>query len=124
MTQAEDRGLVSQIGPVQVDWPRTIGYYGGVAAAIAIGLVDVPVGLFIAAVPFFKMLSNPDASRPWRALGQLLEGASKPVGGDAEAVVKLQPSKQRSSTPNRLSDLVGRAAQGPKSIWDEAQQLK
>ena len=83
--QQEDRGLVSQIGPVTVDWPKSIGYFGGVALAVATGVIEPPLGLFIAAVPFLK---RPNASWPERALSSVIEGAAKPVGGDADATIR------------------------------------
>lgn len=85
----QDRGLVSSIGPIEIDWPRTIGYYGGIGLAVALELIDPPLALFIGAIPFFKMLNRPRASRPTRFMSQLLEGAAKPVGGDADATLQL-----------------------------------
>ncbi|GHO85589.1 hypothetical protein [Dictyobacter formicarum] len=85
----QDIGLVSSIGSVEIDWPRTIGYYGGIGLAVALELIDLPLAIFIGAIPFFKMLNRPQASRPTRFMSQLLEGAAKPVGGDAEATLQL-----------------------------------
>lgn len=85
----EDRGLTSRFGPVEVDWPRTIGYYGGIALAVGFEMIEWPLGVFIAAVPFFKMLNRPRAKLPTRLVAQLVDGASKPVGGDAESTVRL-----------------------------------
>lgn len=96
----QDRGLQSTIGPVEIDWPRTIGYYGGIGLATAFELIDPPLALFIAAVPLFKMLNNPQV--PWlgRFLSQFLEGAAQPVGGSAEATVRLQtPEEGRQPRP-------------------------
>jgi hypothetical protein len=31
----QEQGMTSQIGPIEIDWPRTIGYYGGVGLAVA-----------------------------------------------------------------------------------------
>ena len=66
----QDRGLVSRIGPVEIDWPRSIGYYGGIGLATAFGLIEPPLAIFIAAVPLFKMLNHPKASRPTRFAAQ------------------------------------------------------
>ncbi|GHO85039.1 hypothetical protein [Dictyobacter formicarum] len=85
----EDRGLTSRIGPVEIDWPHTIGYYGGIGLAMAFELIEPPLALFIADVPFFKMLNVPQASRPMRFVAQILDGAAKPVGGSAEATLRL-----------------------------------
>lgn len=107
----EDRGLTSQIGPVEIDWPRTIGYYGGIMLATGFELIELPLALFIAAVPFFRMLNAPQASRPVRFLSQFLEGASKPVGGSAEATVRLTTSSSDSQP-------------GRPGFWQEARQLR
>jgi hypothetical protein len=94
MPTKHDRGLTSRIGPITVDWPRSIGYFGGTAAAVAFGLIEPPLGVFIAAVPFLKMLNRPGAPTPLRFVGQLLDGASKPVGGDTAATVELQAAQR------------------------------
>jgi hypothetical protein len=52
------------------------------------------LALFIAAIPLLKMLNHPSASRPTRFVGQLLEGAAKPVGGSAEATIQLMPDEK------------------------------
>lgn len=106
----EDRGLVSRIGPVKVDWPRSIGYYGGIGWAVAAGVIDPPLAIFIAAIPFLKMLNRPHASQPVRFIGQVLDGAAKPVGGSSEATIELDD---------------GKAAQRPPrpTMWREARQL-
>ena len=31
----QDRGLTSRVGPVEIDWPMAIGYYGGIGLALA-----------------------------------------------------------------------------------------
>ena len=52
MGQAQqDRGLVSHIGPLKVDWPRSIGYYGGISIAVAARAIEPPLAIFIAAIP-------------------------------------------------------------------------
>ena len=86
----QQQGMTSRIGPVEVDWPRTIGYYGGIGLATAFGLVEAPLAIFIAAVPLLKMLNHPGASAPTRFVGQLLDGAAKPVGGSSEATIQLK----------------------------------
>jgi hypothetical protein len=113
----QERGLVSHIGPIEIDWPRSIGYYGGIGLAVAFELIEPPLAIFIAAVPFFKMLNHPKSSRPTRFVAQLLDGAAKPVGGSAEATVQLE-SKQAPS-PKRLSIL-----QEARQIADKAQADK
>lgn len=80
--EREDRGLIGRAGPLEIDWPRSVGYFGGVGLAVAFGVIEPPLGLFIAAVPFFKLLNRPKAPRSVRLVSQLLDGAAKPVGGD------------------------------------------
>lgn len=110
--QAEqDRGLRSRIGPVEVDWPRSIGYYGGIGLAVAAGAIEPPLAVFIAAVPFLKMLNRPNAPLPARFVAQMLDGAAKPVGGDSEATVQLTQDQEEAPAQRRLS------------IWAEARQL-
>lgn len=106
---AQDRGLTSRIGPVEVDWPRSIGYYGGIGVAVAAGMMEPPLALFIAAIPFLKMLNRPNASWPTRFVGQVLDGAAKPVGGSSEATIELASAKAP-------------AASRP-TMWAEARQL-
>lgn len=85
----QDRGLVTYVGPVEIDWPRTLGYYGGLALAVSFELIPMPLGLFVAAIPLFKMLNRPRAPRPVRFTSQLLDGAAKPVGGDGESTFRF-----------------------------------
>src|SRR5581483_5950319 len=106
----QKQGMTSRFGPIEIDWPRTIGYYGGIGLALAFELVEPPLAIFIAAIPALKMLNHPGASRPTRFVGQLLEGAAKPVGGSSESTVQLQDKPQ------------GQKARRP-SIFQEARQL-
>ena len=100
--RGENAGLVSRVGPVEVDWPRTAGYYGGIALAVGLGLIEAPLGAFIAAVPMMKMLSRPGVSRSLRFVGQLVDGVSRPVGGDGDGYIRLteprevRPARRRS----------------------------
>lgn len=82
--------MVSHFGPIQIDWPRTIGYYGGIGLATAFELIQPPLAIFIAAIPLLKMLNHPGASAPTRFIGELLDGAAKPVGGSSEATIQLK----------------------------------
>jgi hypothetical protein len=90
----QKQGMTSHIGPIEIDWPRTIGYYGGIGLATAFELIEPPLALFIAAIPLLKMLNHPRASRPTRFVGQLLDGAAKPVGGSAEATIQLTTNEK------------------------------
>jgi hypothetical protein len=84
----EDKAFVTRLGPIDIDWPRAVGFYGGIAAAVAFDLIAPPLALFVAAVPLLKLLKRQHASKAEKAIAAVLEGASKPVGGDAEAVVR------------------------------------
>lgn len=93
------QGLVSRIGPIEIDWPRSLGYFGGIALAVGIGLVEPPIGVFVAAVPFLKMLDASRAPSPARFVGQVFEGVAKPVGGDTEGTVRMVSGREGSSGP-------------------------
>jgi Lsr2 len=90
-----DRGLVIHAGPLAVDVPRSLGYYGGIAVAVGVGLIDPPLALFIGAIPLVKMLMHGNAPQPVRFLGQVFDGAAKPVGGDAEGTVRVEEGEPR-----------------------------
>jgi hypothetical protein len=111
----EDTVLKSQVGPVEIDWLKSVGYFGGVALAVGVGVIEAPIGIFIAAIPFVKMLDFPNAPLPIRAVSELLDGASKPVGGDSEATVRITRAG-----PTRGLGTVGREA---RSIWADAKRL-
>ena len=89
MVSSAEAGMVARVGPIEIDVPRTLGYFGGIAAAVAIGLIEPPLGVFIAAVPFVKMLADRRAPEGLRFVGQLVEGAAKPVGSSGEGTVRL-----------------------------------
>jgi hypothetical protein len=84
----EEKKFVTRIGPIDVDWPRAVGFYGGIAAAVAFDLIAPPLALFVAAVPLLKLLKRRNATTAEQAIAAVLEGAAKPVGGDAEAAVR------------------------------------
>jgi hypothetical protein len=86
--------LEIQVGTVEIDVPRSVGYFGGLVAAVGLGLIEPPLALFIAAVPIFKALTNTAFPTPVRALGEVLEGAAQPVGSDAEGVIELKDQHQ------------------------------
>ncbi len=105
----QQQGAVSHFGPIQIDWPRTIGYYGGIGLATAFELIEPPLAIFIAAIPLLKMLNHPGASAPTRFVGELLEGAAKPVGGSSESTIQLRQTN--------------RSGAGHLSFFQEAHQL-
>jgi len=87
--QQDEANLLSRIGPVEIDWPRTVGFYGGLAIAVATEMVAAPLALFIAAYPLFKMLNRPKSPRGVQIVAQVLEGAAKPINGDAEGTIRI-----------------------------------
>src|SRR4051794_36191850 len=113
---APGKVLEIRAGRVEIDIPRSVGYFGGLAAAVGLGLVEPPLAIFIAAVPAFKVLTNSALPRAVRVVGEALEGAAKPVGSDAEGVILLQdqgkadthvmalpPSRRRAATPPKTA---------------------
>jgi hypothetical protein len=87
---APENVLEVKVGSVEVDIPRSIGYFGGLTAATALGLIEPPLALFIAAVPLYKVLTNTALPKAVRVVGEVLEGAAQPVGSDAEGVISLE----------------------------------
>lgn len=118
---AQDRNVVSRTGPIEIDWPLTLGYYGGVGLGIAFEVIEPPLALFIAAVPFLKMLNRPNSSLPMRIVSQVLQGAAKPVGGDSDSAIRLAQSQPGSGSVG--SRLTGRLRHEMGSIWAEARAL-
>ena len=89
MDQQEDQPFVQRIGPIDVDWPRSIGFYGGIALAIAFDLIAPELALFVAIVPLVKLFKRRHATKPEKLVAAVIEGAAKPLGGDAEETVRL-----------------------------------
>jgi hypothetical protein len=94
---APDNVLEVDVGPVAVDVPRSVGYFGGLIVAVGAGMIEPPLAVFIAAVPVFNVLTNSALPPVVRFVGELLEGAAQPVGSDAEGVVQLK-DRRRSRT--------------------------
>src|SRR3954463_15675149 len=78
-----------RVGPLLVDVPRSVGYFGGAALALGLGLVEPPLAVFIAAVPLFKVLTHRALPAPVRFVGEMIEGGAKPVGGDDDPSIQL-----------------------------------
>jgi hypothetical protein len=95
----DERKLVNRIGPLEIDWPRSIGYFGGAALAVAAGVIDPPVGVFVAAIPFLRMLDLPKLPTPSRFVGQIFEGMAKPLGGDSQGTIHLVTDRGSSGDP-------------------------
>lgn len=83
--------LISHVGGVEIDWPRSIGYFGGVIAATSLGLMEPPIAILIAAVPFVKMLNQPMVPGPVRLTAQVIDGAAQPLGSQGQGTIRLQP---------------------------------
>ena len=86
--QTEDQPFVSRLGPVDIDWARSLGFFGGIAAAIAFELIAPEIALFAACIPLLKLLKRKHATKVERAFASVVEGAAKPLGGDADATVR------------------------------------
>ena len=82
-----------RLGSLEIDWPKAIGYFGGIALAVAYDVIAPPLGLFIVTIPILKLFKRPDRPRAIRIVSDVLEGAAKPVGGDSETTVKLAPGQ-------------------------------
>ena len=87
--EKHEDGLVVRLGWLEVDVPRSLGYFGGIGLAVCAGLLEPPLGLAIAAIPLVKMLNLSRAPRPSRFVGQMFEGMVLPVGGDSQGTVRL-----------------------------------
>jgi hypothetical protein len=97
-TPRDREGVTGKVGrndQIMVDWPRSIGFFGALGVAAALELVPVPVAVFVAAVPFLKLLDRPNSATPRRIVSHLVDGAAKPVGGDSEGTVRWAPKQQR-----------------------------
>jgi hypothetical protein len=121
---AEDKGLVSCIGPIEIDWPRSIGFFGALGAATVVGLIEPPLGLFIAAVPFIKMLNRPQLPTPSRFVSQILDGMAKPVGGDAEGTIRYAKQEDGSPTSTSAAARAPTSSQKPTARRDSGPSQK
>lgn len=105
-----DQGLVVHVGPLKIDVPRSLGYYGGIAVAVGVGVIDPPLALFIAAIPAMKMLMNSQAPTAMRFIGQVFDGAAQPLGGDAQGTVRLDDAAAAAAAAQAKKDQDGAAA--------------
>lgn len=90
----DDLKMIVSICKVEVDVPRSLGFYGGIAVAVTAGLVEPPLAVFVALVPLAKMVMNSDVPPALQWIGQVVDGASKPVGGDAPGTIRLADPEQ------------------------------
>ena len=114
-TQRDQRGLTSKLGNVEIDWPRSLGFFGALGAAVALDLVPVPIAFFVGSVPFFKLLNQPDAPTPQRFFSHVMDGAAKPVGGDSEGTIRWARSRTSAGAKSGTSDAEFGANRGRPS---------
>jgi hypothetical protein len=116
VAKTEDEDLAGRIGPIEVDWPRSVGHHGGVALAVALEIIDWSVGLFLATIPMVKLPNWRPLPRAVRFPVQVFEGMSKPVGGDAEGTLRMvrtpQPLKEASE---READVASPRPRRPRA---------
>ncbi len=91
---------------------RACTHYGGLALAVSFGMIEPPFGVFIATVPFLKMLNRPKASHPVRLFSQLVDGASQPVGGDGDHSIRLA----NADTPSAGATGIGAEARDSQIV--------
>lgn len=88
---------------IEVDWLRSIGFFGAIGAAVALDLVSMPIAVFVAAVPFLKLMNRPNAPKPQQFFSHLVDGAAKPVGGDSEGTVRWAAKPSRTKRSSRTA---------------------
>jgi hypothetical protein len=89
MANEGEKDMIVRSGVLEIDVPRALGFFGGIAAAVGIGLLEPPLAVFIASIPFIKMLTHPGSPDPLRFVGLLAEGAAQPVGGSGQGTIRL-----------------------------------
>lgn len=107
--------LEVQVGTVEIDVPRSVGYFGGLVAAVGFGIIEPPLALFIAAVPLFRALTGTALPRAVRIIGEVLEGAAKPVGSDAEGVIQLVDQKADDTEVRKVAPRTGAKRATPRN---------
>jgi hypothetical protein len=112
---------VSRLGSVEIDWPRSAGYFGGIGLAVGLGIIDPPLAIFLAAVPLVKMLDQPGAALPVRLVSQVYQGAAKPVGGDSEATVRV-PARPGGGGGPSFGGMFARFGREATSMVQEARE--
>ena len=95
--RSTDRDHVIEIGRLQIDVPRSLGYFGAIGAAVAFGVIEPPLGAFIAAVPLLKMLGKGNLPEPIRFVSKVVDGAAQPVGGEAQGTVRLRDPEEEAA---------------------------
>ncbi len=108
-------GMVLRIRSLEVDLPRSVGFYGGITAAVLAGVIEPPLGIIMACVPITKMALNSRAPSALRWIGEVLDGAVKPVGGDAQGTVRLADPAQSMSEAAHTVAMAARASTQTKT---------
>jgi len=114
-TPRDQKGLTGQVGNIEIDLPRSLGFFGGLGAAVALDLVPIPIALFVAGVPFLKLLNRPNAPKPQRIVSHIVDGAAKPVGGDSEGTVRWAKPRSTGRKPGRSSHSRGRSSRARRA---------
>jgi hypothetical protein len=98
MPRPAERGLVINVGRLEINVPRSLGYFGAVGLAVVLELIEPPLAIFVAAVPLLKMLGKTNMSRPWRFVSDVVSGAAQPVSGaEAEQTVRLRDPEEEAA---------------------------
>ncbi len=108
---------MTEVGPLTIDWPRSLGYFGGIGLAVAMELVAPELALFVAVIPFVKLLKRKHATKIEKAIAAIIEGAAKPLGGDAESTVRPTDDPQ---ARHQGSDESNGRARHDRLFWDRA----
>ncbi len=85
----KEEALTLRVGPVEIDIPESLGYFGGAWLAVSLELIAPPIGVLIAAIPFIRMLDIPQLPLPVTFFGHVVEGAAKPLGSDADGTIRI-----------------------------------
>lgn len=116
MAKTEGEDPTGRMGPIEMDWPRSAGHYGGVALAVAFEIMDSLAGLFPATIPMVKLRNRRPQPRAVRFPVQVLGGMSKPVGEDADGTLRMvrtpQPLKEASE---RAADFASPRPRRPRA---------
>lgn len=107
--------IVVRFRGLEIDVPRSLGFYGGIMAAVAAGIIEAPLGLIIASVPIAKMALNSRAPTPVRWVGQVIDGAIKPVGGDGQGTIRLEDPEESRSEAAQTVAVAARASARTKA---------
>ena len=113
--QPQEPGITSKVGQVEIDWPRSLGFFGAIGAATALELIPIPIAVFVASVPFLKLLNRPNAPKASKFISEIIAGASKPVGGDSEGTIHWSKKSQSKGRRRSRGVRARRKASSPDS---------